>query len=124
MLLCVNGLIAYVDRKAPYPENIIDVAERFDLLDHIKISATSYITKGNAAVLMFNALISKTYEIGVLNTPVVIKTLMDKLYGFKLMRGIMTGNGASQLDKANGSVSKNSVTVEGIMYNDVSGQGI
>ncbi len=121
MILCINGYYPFTQNGTIYPTNIIDAAMMIDLLDNLESDCLSYISKSDAAVLMYNALISTTYEYKNNKFTAGSKTLLEKLHGCKLMRGVLRGNGATQLDVANSGVVKENVNIDGVQYLDQSG---
>jgi len=122
MVLCINGyyISAANSGITDYPAYVLSEARRLNLFDNMGNNGMELINRSDAAILLFNTYI--TYPFGYnFETERFEKgseTLLEKLYGYKLKRGIVTGNDITQLDGVNATVTHGSIWIDNVEYTD------
>ena len=125
MVLCINGYLMKPVTSEGYPQNIYSLASSTDLTKGTTgCLSGSYINRSDAAIVLYNALIGKSFEFKGEEYSESEETLLKKLYDCVLMRGIVTGNGASKLDEKREGVYLNTIELDNVEYSDQSGSGL
>lgn len=125
MVLCINGYLMKPVTSEGYPQRIYTLASSVDLAKGTTGCGNgSYISRADAAIVIYNALIGKIFEFKGESYSESEETLLERFYDCRLMRGIVTGNGASKLDEKRDGVYLNTIELDNVDYSDESGEGL
>lgn len=121
IIVCVLGRGVQAEAKGGYPSGYIAVASELSLFDEIDISSNEAMTRGDVAVLLFNALDCRIMESTYSSEEsyvVTDRTLRDNLERYddcKKVEGIVTATRYTSLSGAS-NLDDNYVTLDGVTY--------
>lgn len=121
MVLCVNGYYIMASKGADYPKNIIEAAASINLMDNTDTVGQTYINRKDAAVVLYNALMTSYFAYSDNKFEKSSESFLEKVYKCRLMKGIVTANGVSSIDKPLDNVKNNIIQIDGKEYYDESG---
>ena len=117
MLLCTNGYYSVVSPDTRYPAGVMSDAADKKLFNGMEKVSDTYLSKGNAAVMIYNMLLGSVFE-PLADTD---ESYLEHIFNMSLLRGIVTNNSITSLTAENGTVQTNLIEIAGEQYNDLSG---
>lgn len=117
MLLCTNGYYSVVSPDTRYPAGVMSDAADIKLFNGIENVNNAYLSKGDAAVMIYNMLMGSVF----IPSSDTKESYLEYAFNKKLLRGVVTNNGITSLTEENGTVQKNLIEIANEQYNDLSG---
>lgn len=125
MILCVNGYYQLLQKNGTTnPSDFIYVADLCGMLDGTKSDKMSYVSRSDAALMMYSALISNYYTYSNGKFEEGNEALLERLFGYTLKCGIVNANGVTALDKVNSVFFAERVTIDNVDYSIENGLGM